>query len=169
MVDKIGGSSTPSLPPQTSAADDVAATKSAETAKSTSSTSAPADNTPPPANTEQKGQTSKFSEFALAGMARAAQLMNFKEPPKTEAAPLLPTPDLLKRNDAQKESKPEIQELQRQVNQWRTENGKPSIKEDGFYGAKTEKAVSEFQKANGLATKILIHSLIFTLVKRKVV
>ena len=79
-------------------------------------------------------------------MARAAQFTNFTgpEPPK------LPTEELLKRNDNQKEPKPEVQELQKQVNQWRTENGKKPIKEDGFFGEKTEKAVYEFQKANGL-------------------
>src|SRR5262245_52274254 len=63
-----------------------------------------------------------------------------------------PSPELLKRNDNQKTPKPEIKELQQAINQWRaglTPPQKP-IKDDGFYGSRTEKAVQEFQKANGL-------------------
>lgn len=82
----------------------------------------------------------------MAGLSRAAQFLNLKPD-----APLLPTDQLLKRNDNQKEPKPEVQELQKQVNQWRTDNGKKPIKEDGFYGEKTERAVQEFQKANNLS------------------
>ncbi|MCI0612518.1 peptidoglycan-binding protein, partial [bacterium] len=144
MVDKVGSGAPPSAPPQTTSTDKVDSAKASDTQPATTQT--PADSSPPPASTEQKGQTQKFSEFALSGMARAAQFTNFTgpEPPK------LPTDELLKRNDNQKEPKPEVQELQKQVNQWRAENGKPPIKEDGFFGPKTEKAVYEFQKANGL-------------------
>ena len=142
MVDKIGSGTPPSQPPQTSAAENVDTAKPSET-KTTAQ--APADNPPPAATTEQKGQTAKFSEFALSGMARAAQLFT-----KEAEAPKLPTEEVLKRNDNQKTPKPEVEELQKQVNQWRTANGKKPIKEDGFFGEKTEKAVWEFQKANGL-------------------
>jgi len=58
--------------------------------------------------------------------------------------------EFLKRNDNQKEPKQEVTDLQKQVNQWRADNGKQPIKEDGFFGQKTEAAVKEFQKANGL-------------------
>ena len=144
MVDKVGSGTPSSAPPQTTSTDKVDSAKASDTQPTT--TQAPKDSSPPPAATEQKGQTQKFSEFALSGMARAAQFTNFTgpEPPK------LPTEELLKRNDNQKEPKPEVQELQKQVNQWRTENGKKPIKEDGYFGEKTEKAVYEFQKANGL-------------------
>lgn len=141
MVDKIGSGAPPSTP-QTSAADNVETAKPSETS---APPKAPADQTTSSPSTEQKGQTAKFTEFALSGMARAAQLLNFKE-----EAPKLPTDELLKRNDNQKEPKPEVMELQKQVNQWRTDNGKKPIKEDGFFGQKTEQAVSEFQKANSL-------------------
>jgi hypothetical protein len=144
MVDKVGSGAPPTPPPQTNAADQVDSAKPKDTQPATTQT--PADSSPPPTSTEQKGQTSKMSEFALLGMSRAAQFVNFTgpEPPK------LPTDDVLKRNDNQKEPKPEVMELQKQVNQWRAENGKKPIKEDGFYGEKTEKAVYEFQQANKL-------------------
>ncbi|HSE43041.1 MAG TPA: peptidoglycan-binding domain-containing protein, partial [Acidobacteriota bacterium] len=67
-----------------------------------------------------------------------------------ESAPKLPTNEVLVRNDNQSNPKPEVKELQKQVNQWRTENGKDPIKEDGYFGKDTETAVKEFQNANGL-------------------
>ncbi len=144
MVDKIGSGAPPPQSPQTDAASSVDTTKPAETKTSTPT---PADSPAPSIPTDQKGQTSKFSEFALSGMARAAQFVGFN---KEAEAPKLPTDEVLKRNDNQKEPKPEVEELQKQVNQWRTENGKDPVKEDGYFGPKTEKAVEEFQKANGL-------------------
>ena len=128
MVSKIGSSGPPSTP-QTTAADKVETAKPADT---TAAPQTPAEYKKPPApSTEQKGQTQKFTEFAFAGITRAAQLLNFK----TEETKL-PTDELLKRNDNQKEPKPEVEELQKQVNQWRTDNGKKPIKEDGFYRPK---------------------------------
>lgn len=143
MAGRIGPGS-PSGPPQTTSTDAVETSKQAETKPADQ---APADTASTPATTQQK-PTGKLAEFALSGMARAAQLQSQTlikdEPPK------LPTSELLKRNDNQKEPKAETLELQKQVNQWRAENGKKPIKEDGFYGEKTEKAIQEFQKANTL-------------------
>lgn len=56
----------------------------------------------------------------------------------------------LARNDNQKAPLPEVIDLQKHVNEWRAANGKPPIKEDGYFGGNTEKAVTEFQQANGL-------------------
>ena len=142
MTGKIG-SNPPSVP------QDVSSTNAAETVKQseTRTTQPPPKDTSPssPAPTQQN-PAGKFAEFAMGGLARAAQLLNLKP----EEGPKLPTDELLKRNDNQKTPKPEVQELQKQVNQWRAENGKKPIKEDGFFGQKTEAAVWEFQKANGL-------------------
>jgi hypothetical protein len=140
MVDKIGsGSSSP--PPQTNQADSVDTAKPSETK---AATQAPPDSPTPAAPMDQKGQTAKLSESALSGMARSSQLF------AKEAAPKLPTQEVLTRNDNQRNPKPEVKELQKQVNQWRTENGKEAIKEDGYFGETTETAVKEFQTANGL-------------------
>ena len=143
MTGKIG-SNPPSVP------QDVSSANAAETVKQSETKAgqpAPKDSTggAPPASTQQN-PSAKMAEFALGGMARAAQFLSFKP----EAGAKLPTDELLKRNDHQKTSKPEVQELQKQVNQWRAENGKKPIKEDGFFGERTERAVAEFQKANGL-------------------
>lgn len=145
MVDKVGSGAPPPAPTQTNSTDQVDSAKPKDTQPATT-TQTPADSSTPPAPPDPKAQAAKLGEFALLGMSRAAQFVNFTgpEPPK------LPTEELLKRNDNQKEPKPEVLELQKQVNQWRTENGKKPIKEDGFFGEKTEKAVYEFQKANGL-------------------
>ncbi len=144
MAEKIG-SGRPSVPPQINAQDSVDTVKQSDTKPPDS---APADNsasTPAPAQYSPQG---KFAEFALGGLARSTQLL--KQSLSKDESKTLPTADLLKRNDNQKEAKPEIMDLQKQVNQWRAENGKPPIKEDGFFGEKTEKAVYEFQKAGKL-------------------
>jgi peptidoglycan hydrolase-like protein with peptidoglycan-binding domain len=139
MVDKIG--SGPSSPPS-----QVNQTQSADTSKPPE-TKTPLPQDPPPTAppTDTKAQTAaKLSESALSGMARSSELR------AKEAAPKLPTSEVLERNDNQRQPKPEVKELQKQMNQWRTEHGKEAIKEDGFFGESTEKAVKEFQDANGL-------------------
>jgi peptidoglycan hydrolase-like protein with peptidoglycan-binding domain len=91
-------------------------------------TTAPTTSTPPPPN----------DAFGSAPPDSA--------PGGVPAAP----PALLKRNDNQQAADPKVQDLQKQVNAWRAANGKPPIKEDGFFGPQTQTAVREFQKANGL-------------------
>ncbi len=134
----------PSVPPQVDSAE-AAKTETQPETKAADQTPASSESTPAPVPQKSSGQV---AEFGLSGMARAAQLQAQALP--KEEPPKLPTEDVLKRNDNQKTPKPEVQELQKQVNQWRAENGKKPIKEDGFFGEKTEKAVQEFQKANGL-------------------
>ncbi len=56
----------------------------------------------------------------------------------------------LKRNDLQSKPLPEVKDLQEKVNVYRTEHGAKPIKEDGFFGPKTEKAVKDLQKEFGL-------------------
>ena len=142
MTERVG-SGPPSVPQQVSSTDSTEKVNQSETKPAQS---APADSTPTtPEPQKTQNPATKMAEFALTGMARAAQFADF-----TKEEPKLPTDELLKRNDNQKEPKPEVQELQKQVNQWRAENGKKPIKEDGFYGSKTETAVQEFQKANHL-------------------
>jgi peptidoglycan hydrolase-like protein with peptidoglycan-binding domain len=151
MPDKIGGSSS-SPPPQIPQDTTVENAKQTDTTApaSSSSSSTPgqtASSTQTPQDKE-KLKTGRFQELGLSGIAQAAmiglQSIGMKAPST------LPTDELLKRNDNQKEPKQEVMDLQKEVNQWRAENGKPPIKEDGFYGGKTEAAVKEFQKANHL-------------------
>lgn len=144
MTERVGSGGPPSVPQQVSQTDSAEKVSQSETKPAQS---APPDNTTStPEPPKPQNPTAKMAEFALTGMARAAQFANFTK----EETPKLPTDEVLKRNDNQKEPKPETQELQKQVNQWRAENGKKPIKEDGFFGPKTEAAVQEFQKANGL-------------------
>lgn len=56
----------------------------------------------------------------------------------------------LRRNDKQATAKPEVKDFQQKLNEWRTANKLEPLKEDGFFGPKTEAAVKAFQKANGL-------------------
>jgi Putative peptidoglycan binding domain len=139
MVDKIGG---PPSPPQTNQTQGVDTSKPPE---NKTTTQAPPDTpTSTPTPTDTKAQTTKMGEAAILGAARSADLR------AKEAAPKLPTSEVLVRNDNQSSPKPEVKELQKQVNQWRTEHGKEAIKEDGYFGEGTETALKEFQQANGL-------------------
>jgi hypothetical protein len=84
MVDKIGRGA-PSPLPQTNPTDNVGTSTPSETR---TPVLVPAENSPPTSATEQKGQAAKFSELQLTGMARAAQLSNFKkDAPEKEEAP----------------------------------------------------------------------------------
>lgn len=140
MVDKIG-SGPPSSPPQVNQTEGVDTSKASET-KTTSQIPADTPTTQGPPDPET--QAAKKGEAAMSGAARSADLRS------KEAAPKLPTNDVLVRNDKQSSPKPEVKELQKQVNQWRTQNGKDPIKEDGLFKKDTETAVKEFQKANGM-------------------
>jgi hypothetical protein len=142
MSNRIGGNP-PSVPqPQIQSTESVDSKKEAEA-------KAP---TPKPADHESKGPATaqnkkqKTTEFELAGIARSVMLKAQKFITGTS----IPTGQVMKRDDLQKEPKTEVQDLQKQVNVWRKENGKEPIKEDGFYGPKTEQAVKEFQSKNGL-------------------
>jgi peptidoglycan hydrolase-like protein with peptidoglycan-binding domain len=68
-------------------------------------------------------------------------------PPIGAGAPSEVQPSLLKNGS----EGPEVQQLQKQLNEWRVRNGKEPISEDGIFGNKTEAAVRDFQAANGLS------------------
>src|SRR5262245_14733164 len=150
MPEKIGGSSSSPPPqiPQDTTVEQSKQTETTQSEKSSSSTSTPSNTGTQTPQDMEKLKAGRFQELGLSGIAQAALLgmqpIGLKEPST------LPTDELLKRNDNQKEPKQEVTDLQKQVNQWRADNGKPPIKEDGFFGPKTEAAVKEFQKANGL-------------------
>jgi len=152
MPEKIGsGSSSPPQIPQDTTVENAKQTDTTKPASSSSSSSATTggSSATQTAEDKEKLKTGRFQEFALSGLAQAAMLG--MQTIGMKAPSTLPTDELLKRNDLQKEPKQEVMDLQKEVNNWRTDNGKPPIKEDGFFGPKTEKAVKEFQKANGLA------------------
>jgi len=119
------------------------ATKTATGAETKQPTNLPADNTTTPL-LNHKDAAGQLSELAFYGLSRAAEFLTGKDIPK------LPTSDVLVRNDDQKTPKPEVEDLQKQLNQWRTANGKTAIKEDGYFGASTERAVEDFQRGTGL-------------------
>lgn len=45
---------------------------------------------------------------------------------------------------------PEIRNLQRSLNTWRSEKGRPPVKDDGLPGPETRRAILEFQKTSGI-------------------
>ncbi len=106
----------------------------------------------PPADSAPKNQSLKDGFDALPGLRELREKFGFTKAADTTGmtAPKDTAPTPLARNDKQKEPQPEVKDMQHQLNDWRAANGKPPLKEDGFYGPKTEKAVREFQKASGL-------------------
>jgi Putative peptidoglycan binding domain len=107
---------------------------------------------PAPADSAPKNQSLKDGFDTLPGLRELREKFGFTTAADSTGitAPKETAPTPLARNDKQKEPLPEVKDMQRQLNDWRAANGKPPLKEDGFYGPKTEKAVREFQKASGL-------------------
>ena len=47
---------------------------------------------------------------------------------------------------------PDVEQLQKQINEWRAKNGLPEIAVDGKFGPQTERAIKEFQRSVGIAS-----------------
>src|SRR5262245_33507885 len=89
-----------------------------------------------PASAETKAD--RKGEHQFAGETKA-RMLNFT---KTS----MDVTDPLKAGDKGSE----VETLQKGLNTWRSDNGKPSIKEDGSFGQETGKAVTDFQKSAGM-------------------
>ena len=102
-------------------------------------------------------RNTQLQESALAGQTMAVRLSSMitsspvtetetdKKPPKSTETAAPRELSRWKNNEGT-----DVESMQTQINEWRAQNGKPPIKVDGKFGAETEKAVIEFQKATGL-------------------
>ncbi|HSP05679.1 MAG TPA: peptidoglycan-binding domain-containing protein, partial [Acidobacteriota bacterium] len=141
MVQRIGSGS--SSPP--SGIDSTSATESAKQAETTQEPAAPASEnaTAPTVQPDVKGQV---ADFKASGDIVAARLHK-----EAGAPPGAPTGTEEKRLLKQPMKGDDVQDAQTQLNQWRSDQGKePALKEDGKFGTKTDAAVRDFQKTNGL-------------------
>lgn len=143
MAMKIEGGP-PSPPPQV---DTTKATEATQQTDAKSSTEVQQESNKSTTTTYDK--SGQVAEHSLAGQARAAQLKTQTEtgPGGTTGMTKPKEPTL---SQAQGSKGPEVETLQHDLNQWRGANGKAEIKEDGKFGPKTDVAVKDFQKANGL-------------------
>ena len=148
MATRIGSGAPPPTPSQVDTSAPVESPKTAETQtpKETQQSE-----TAKPVQT-QKDSAGQVAEHSLSGQARAAELQS-----KTETAGSGTGATAPKEKPLSNGSKgPEVENAQKQLNDWRASNGKDPIKEDGKFGDKTEKAVKDFQKENGLKSDGII-------------
>ena len=103
-------------------------------------------------NTETLQQASKsyamsrFGEQALFTQLLQQQL-------QTQPAVTAPPPPITSSSSSdltRGSTGPQVQQFQKELNEWRAANGQTPIAEDGVFGANTETALREFQKSTGL-------------------
>jgi peptidoglycan hydrolase-like protein with peptidoglycan-binding domain len=91
--------------------------------------------------------TAESNDSGVAGNARGAMKGTALE----RAQGLFAQADKpLVRDDQQAQPRADVRELQTGLNKWRAAHGLSPIKTNGMFGADTEKAVKDFQKATGL-------------------
>ncbi len=89
----------------------------------------------------------RAAENQITGQVLAAQLQD--QVSSDAAAPKVPSQGkVLVENINVRD--PEVKNFQKEINEFRKNNGQPPIKEDGIFGPETKTAVKEFQKASGL-------------------
>jgi len=100
-------------------------------------------------------RTAQLSENALSGQTMAVRLSSLI--PSSVADITARTPVTAGETSGPRELSrwknnkgDDVKEMQEQINTWRGANGKDPIGVDGKFGEETEKAVIQFQKANGL-------------------
>lgn len=98
----------------------------------------------------ERDKAQKKSEVHLAGQARAIELQSLVNnvDPQPKIPDTAPEPSFKKLRLQNKG--PEVEALQKQLNEWRVRHGRAPIKEDGVFKTETEAAVRDFQKANHL-------------------
>jgi hypothetical protein len=112
--------------------------------------SSTADSTPVSESDKQaaaSNATTRAAENQITGQIRDSQLQS--QVPVADTAPKVPSQGkILVENPNVKD--PAVLDFQKEINEFRTKNGQPPIKEDGFFGKETKAAVKEFQKSSGL-------------------
>ena len=178
MVDKIGGGSStpPPSAPKTDESSNVATTNKAQQGQDVPKETAQADSqtSTQTSTLNAEGRSARMAEHSIEGQARQAQLESQSAPagsggtgtPATGGPPATgsttpPTvtsgtgattsappdaPKLLKEGS----KGPEVENLQKELNDWRAGHGEKPIGVDQKYGNETKGAVKEFQKENGL-------------------
>jgi len=81
-------------------------------------------------------EAESYDEEALAEPEENRELCYEEEAPYEEGEANVPSP--------------EIRNLQRSLNTWRSEKGQPPVKDDGLPGPETRRAILEFQKTSGI-------------------
>lgn len=153
---RIGGP--PSPPPQADPAKEPESTSSKETPTPTP-TPGPAETKQTPQQNDKKAQV---AEHSIAGQARAA-LLKSAEKSSTGGVTNIFGSAMSAMGEAaaqaavkfakplsQGDQGPEVEKAQVEINNWRWANGKKPIKETGKFDEETERAVRDFQSANGL-------------------
>lgn len=89
----------------------------------------------------------RAAESSITGQILASQLQDQVPSTSSDSAPKVPSQGKLL---VEGSVDPSVKDFQKQLNEFRSQNGLTPIKEDGIFGPETKGAVLQFQRATGL-------------------